>query len=363
MAMTTRSIQLTFFFCMFGIALILGFFIFQPYINVLVLAAIFAIIFYPLFRHFNNNWKGKLPGVAALCTVIVASLIIFVPLSLLGTQVYREATAVYDKVSLASHTEQDPLGDIAPSSNRFIMEVRQKIDVTIIEVVNNVDRYAQQTFGWVLNNVGQFSQGIATIGLGIFVWLLAFYYFLRDGHRLKELFIIFSPLSDKYDNEIVNRVVTAVKAVVGGSLIVAVLQGIAAGVGLWIFGVPAPAIWGSVSIIAALVPTVGTALVMIPAVGYLFILGQTLPAVGLLLWALIVVNLIDNFLRPKLMAKGINVHSLAILLSVLGGIAFFGPMGFLTGPIIVAMLAEFLGIYNKMVLHHDNDELGNNPAA
>jgi predicted PurR-regulated permease PerM len=234
---------------------------------------------------------------------------------------------------------------------------------TIIEVVNNVDRYAQQTFGWVLNNVGQFSQGIATIGLGIFVWLLAFYYFLRDGHRLKELFIIFSPLSDKYDNEIVNRVVTAVKAVVGGSLIVAVLQGIAAGVGLWIFGVPAPAIWGSVSIIAALVPTVGTALVMIPAVGYLFILGQTLPAVGLLLWALIVVNLIDNFLRPKLMAKGINVHSLAILLSVLGGIAFFGPMGFLTGPIIVAMLAEFLGIYNKMVLHHDNDELGNNPAA
>ena len=354
--MTNRSIQLSFFFVTFAIILVLGFFIFKPYLNVLVMAATFAVIFYPLYLKLLRSWH-KFPSLASLVTVVIASLIIFVPLTLLSTQVYRETTGIYERLNAAQQHEQEPLGDIKPTNNQFILQLRHKIDSALSQVSFNVDRYAQQTFGWILDNVGKFSQSVAEIGLAIFIWFLSFYYFLRDGHRLRELFIVFSPLSDRYDIEIVNRVVSAVKSVVGGSLIVALLQGIASGIGMWIFGVPAPAIWGAVSVIAALVPTIGTALILLPAAGYLFLIGQNIPAAGLIIWALAVVNLIDNLLRPKLMQKGVNVHPLTVLLSVLGGIAFFGPVGFLTGPIIVSLLAEFLQIYNKMVLHHENDAL------
>jgi predicted PurR-regulated permease PerM len=361
--MTNRAIQLSFFFLVFGIALVLGFFIFKPYLNVLVMAATFAVIFYPLYQKLNKRWNNKYPSLASLVTVVIASLIIFVPLSMLSAQVYRETTQIYSHLNEAQQNEQAPLGEAEETDNQFILELREKVDAALTQVTLNIDRYAQQTLGWILDNAGKLSQSVAHVGLAIFIWILSFYYFLRDGHRLRELFIVFSPLSDRYDVEIVNRVVGAVKSVVGGSLIVAVLQGIACGIGLWIFGVPAPAIWGAVSVIAALVPTIGTALVMLPAIGYLFLLGHNVPAVGLLIWALVVVNLIDNVLRPKLIERGINVHPLTILLSVLGGIAFFGPVGFLTGPIIISLLSEFLQIYNKMVLHHEDDALKGNRAA
>jgi predicted PurR-regulated permease PerM len=203
----------------------------------------------------------------------------------------------------------------------------------------------------VLDNAGRLFQEIAYFGLAMFLWFLSFYYFLRDGQQLKKILVAFSPLSDRYDLEIVKRVQISVKSVIGGSLIVAVIQGVLAGVGFAIFGVPSPTIWGFVAIIAALVPTVGTALIMLPAVAYLFITNNTVPAIGLLLWSLLIVGSVDNIIRPKLIERGIHIHPLMILLSVLGGIALFGPVGFLTGPIIMSLLAEFVDIYQEMVLH------------
>ncbi len=361
--MTNRSIQLSFFFLIFGITILLGFFIFRPYLNVLVMAATFAIIFYPLYLRLDKKWHGKRSSIASVLTVLIASLIILVPLSILGNQVYHETTGIYASLNEAHETEQEPLRHAAPSDNQFVMQLRQNIDVALSQFTINLHSYAQKIYTLVLNNFSEFSQSVAQIGLAIFLWFLSFYYLMRDGHRLKELFIVFSPLSNRYDIEIVNRVTVAVKSVVGGSLIVAVLQGIATGFGMWMFGVPAPALWGAVAILTALVPTIGTALVILPAAAYLFLIGHNIEMVALVVWGVAVVGTIDNVLRPKLIERGINVHPLVILLSVLGGIAFFGPVGFLTGPIIVSLLAEFLLIYNKMVLHHEEEAFGGDSVS
>jgi predicted PurR-regulated permease PerM len=216
-----------------------------------------------------------------------------------------------------------------------------------------LDAYAQKTGSWFVEHAGPFFQGVAQFALAIFLWFLSVYYFLKEGHRIKALLVKFSPLSDRYDLEIVNRVVTSVKSVIGGSLIVALLQGILAGVGFAIFGIPTPAIWGLIAVFAALVPTIGTALVTFPAVAFLVLVGNNLAALGLLIWGILIVGGIDNIVRPKLLERGVKVHPLLILLSVLGGLAFFGPVGFLTGPIIVSLLSEFLTIYQHLVLKHE----------
>ncbi len=357
--MVNRNVQLSFFFVAFGLLALLGFLIVQPYINILVLAGTFAIIFYPLYQKILKHWHGRFPSLASLVTVLIASLIIFIPLGFMGTRLFNEAVSVYDTLSDPAQSEVPPLGNEQASDNRFIANLQQRINAGITNAAANFDRYAQSVLGSILSNAGKLAQEVAYFGLALFLWFLSFYYFLRDGERLKKIAVAFSPLSDRYDLEIVRRVQTSVRSVIGGSLIVAVIQGVLAGVGLAIFGVPNPAIWGFVAVIAALVPTIGTALIMLPAVGYLFIINETMPAVGLLVWSLLVVGSIDNVIRPKLIERGIHIHPLTILLSVLGGIAFFGPVGFLTGPIIMSLLAEFIDIYQEMVLHkqphHDAD--------
>lgn len=353
--MVNRNIQLTFFFLLFGLTAILTFMVFKPYINVLILSGTFAIIFYPIYKELTKKGFGKkFPSFTSFIVVVLASIIVFTPLVFLGTRVFSEATDLYNQVTDPARSEYPPLGDIRIAENPLLRRAQERFEGALSIITADLDVYAQKSLGWVINNAGGVFKGVASFGLAVFIWFLSFYYFLRDGERIKKLFLVLSPLSDRYDIEIVKRIVRSVKSVIGGSLIVAIIQGILAGIGLAIFGVPAPAIWGFVAVIAALVPTIGTALVMLPAIGYLFLIGSTIPAFGLLIWAVLIVSSIDNILRPKLIEKGINIHPLAILLSVLGGIALFGPIGFLIGPILISLLAEFVVIYDELVVKQKN---------
>lgn len=361
---SNRSIQLTFFFVTFGAIAALTFFILRPYLTTLVLAVAFAIVFYPLYKKLNVLFKKKVPGVAAACTVIIAGVVLLVPTSFVGVRVFQEATVLYQKVSVAHQSELDPLPELTHEGGPLVEKARERLSSAVLYLLENLDRGAKDAFGWALSNAGDFSRQLAQFGMRAFIWLFAFYYLLRDGARLKKMLVSLSPLSDQYDNELVDRIILSVKSVVGGSLIVALCQGAATGLGLWFFGVPTPMLWGAVSVITALIPSIGTALVIVPAVGYLFLFGEMWQTAGLLVWGLTVVNVIDNILRPKLIERGTKVHPLLILLSVLGGIGLLGPVGFLIGPIVVSILAEFLEIYNKMILHHRNEVLpGNNSKS
>ncbi len=124
----------------------------------------------------------------------------------------------------------------------------------------------------------------------------------------------------------------------------AVSQGVVATVGFLIFGVPEPLIWGLFTVIAALVPTVGTSLSIIPAVIVLALTGHVPQAIGMAIWGVLAVGLIDNFLGPKLVSSTTKLHPLLVLLSVLGGLSLFGFLGFLIGPIIMAIMIELIDI-------------------
>ena len=181
--------------------------------------------------------------------------------------------------------------------------------------------------------------------MGVFIFLVALYYLFKDGHKLKKAVVALSPLRDIYDETIFSKLALAINSVIRGSLTVALVQGILTAVGFAIFGVPNATLWGSVAAIAALIPGIGTALVLLPAIFYLFFNGETFFAVGLFLWGMTAVGLIDNFLGPKLVERGIRLHPFLILLSILGGISFFGPLGFLLGPLALSLFFVLLEIY------------------
>jgi len=160
-------------------------------------------------------------------------------------------------------------------------------------------------------------------------------------------------LQDIHDETIFNKIAIAINSVVRGNLTIAVIQGILTAVGFTIFGVPNPFLWGSVAAISALVPSIGTALVLLPAILFLYFSGETFSALGLFLWGMMAVGLIDNFLGPKLVERGMRLHPFLILLSIFGGISFFGPLGFLLGPLVLSLLFALLEIYSAISKEHE----------
>jgi predicted PurR-regulated permease PerM len=130
-------------------------------------------------------------------------------------------------------------------------------------------------------------------------------------------------------------------------LFIGVIQGALGGLAFWVAGVPGPAFWGTVMVVLAIIPAVGTALVWIPAVISLFMSGQTGAAFGLLAWCVLVVSTIDNFLRPRLVGRDARMSDLLILLSTLGGIAAVGAVGFIVGPIVAALFVTVWDLYGE----------------
>jgi predicted PurR-regulated permease PerM len=116
--------------------------------------------------------------------------------------------------------------------------------------------------------------------------------------------------------------------------------------GLWLFGFDRAVLWGLVAAFGALIPGVGTMIVFVPALIYLAFSGMYVQFVGVAVWGAVAVGLIDNFLGPYLMSRGNSMHPFLILLSVLGGIATFGPIGFIVGPVIMSLFKVLLELYS-----------------
>jgi predicted PurR-regulated permease PerM len=212
----------------------------------------------------------------------------------------------------------------------------------------NLSTYAETALQWIIQHVGSAASGVVGVFLKSFLFFIALYYLLRDGGRLKEKLVELSPLRDSYDEQIFDKLELAVHSVIKGNLTIALLQGILTGIGFTIFGVPNSFLWGTVAALAALIPGLGTGLVFVPTVLFMFFTGNVSAALGLAIWGLFAVGLIDNFLGPQLIGKGVNLHPLLVLLSVLGGLSLFGPIGLFLGPLSLSLLFAFLSIYTEI---------------
>ncbi|HSR41683.1 MAG TPA: AI-2E family transporter, partial [Longimicrobiales bacterium] len=155
------------------------------------------------------------------------------------------------------------------------------------------------------------------------------------------------PLEPKQKQELLERFVSVTRATVRGSLLIGLIQGGAAGLAFWVAGVPGPAFWGTVMVVLSILPAIGAALVWVPAVIYLFLMGKVGAGIGLLAWCVVVVGSVDNFLRPRLIGRDARMSDLLILLSTLGGIVLFGAVGFIVGPIVAALFVTVWHLYGE----------------
>jgi predicted PurR-regulated permease PerM len=326
--MTSEKPRLYFFLVLLSLSLILSFLVFRPFLYSLILAMVFAIIFQPLYQRVLKWVKGQ-AWLAAFLTIIILIIFILVPLAFLFFQIFQEAQTLYLTL-ISSFDRQAFISGLPPIFSNLSVDI---------------DQYVKNILSFLVQNLGTIFSNLAKIFVSLFVFLMALFFLLKDGGKLKQKIIILSPLTKDEDEAIIKKIVLAVNSVIKGNLFVAILQGISTSVGLTIFGVPNPVVWGTLAAVGALVPGVGTTIVLLPAIGYLYFTGQVIGAAGLLVWGILAVGMIDNFLGPKLVGKGTGLHPLLVLLSVLGGLILFGPIGFILGPLVISLLVVLLDIY------------------
>src|SRR3989344_4947527 len=338
--MNERRLEFGFFICLLAIVIFLSFLVLRPYLDVIVLAVALTLIFEPLYRLVFLK-IFRYPTLAALGVTITITIIVFIPLGFFAIWVFGEVSTLY--ASLASNGGFD----FGPAINHFVQSNFSGLPLPTITI--NFNDFISEGLTWFLQNLGSLFSSVAQAFFVAFLSLLGLFFFLKDGAQWKEQVLKLLPLEPKYAREIINELESVVSSVIKGTLVVAVIQGLVAGTGFFLFNIPNPAFWGSLVMISSLIPIVGTWLVVAPAVAYLFFTGQTILAVSLLVWSVILVNFIYNVLSPQLMHRGNHIHPFAILLSVLGGISIFGPIGFILGPFVIALLISLSHIYPKLI--------------
>lgn len=335
--MKAQNTETYFLFATIAVIGVILFFVFEPFLFPLILAIVFATVFTPAYKRILTLVKGR-RGVASLLTTSAVLLLIVIPVAFLVTQIIAEASGLYSSIVNNSGT--------VTFSQSIETAIRNLGLPFIPQGPLDVDQYARQGLSWLLQNVGSVFSNVAIITLDLFILLIAMYFLLRDGDTLRKIVITVSPLQDKYDETVIAKLERAINSVVTGSISVALIQGFLTAIGLAIFGVPNPVLWGTVASIVALIPGIGTSLVLIPSILFLFFTGATAAAAGLLAWGFLAVGLVDNILGPKLVGRGVQFHPFLILLSILGGVSFFGPLGFLLGPLTLSLLLALLEIYS-----------------
>ena len=344
-----RLVEFTFFY---GALAFIGYIVWQvfaPFITALALSAIIVVICYPMYEFFLKYLSRSNKSIAALLTTIVVLCVVIVPVFLLSTLLVNEFVAFYRTLDVGAQLPIDSL----------LTGIEGKVQLYIPGFDINLSEQIRQSIEWFTTHIGTIFAGTVSVIFMFLIAIMGSFYLFRDGKRLIGWFILVSPLKDSEDLVILDRVARSIRSVATGTVLVSIIQGIIAALGFSLFGIDRAILWGSVAALGALLPGVGTAGIMIPAVLFLFYTSTMGNAIGLLIWAVIAIVVVDNIIGPYLMGRGSNLHPFIVLVSVLGGVTLFGPIGFILGPVCISLfmvLLELYGVYMNTNVH-DNPKL------
>ncbi len=339
-----------------GIVLVLvavSFFMIKPFINSLLGAVVLAYIFYPLFEWLTKKIRIRL--LAALFTTIIALLMITIPLIFVLNTATTEAHFLYVRVRqrlsidtlLNFECPEQGASFFCTFVNRINdLSGQQDIQIRIKEVLAN-------GITWLANATSQFVLSLPGVFLNFVIMLFTLFYLFLDGKIIADRLYQALPFKARHQKVIRNQVSDVIYATVYGSVIVAVIQGVLAGIGFWLFNVPSPVVWAMVTTVLAFIPFVGAWIVWLPAGLFRVLDGYNTDSriiwqgILLLLYGAVIISGIDNLLKPKVIGERAKVHPILIMIGALGGLFVLGPVGFVIGPVTLALTKTLFEIYEQ----------------
>ena len=314
----------------------------RHFLMALLLAGIFSAMAHPLYRRLEK-WLGGRRSLASIATLLVIIIGLILPLGGLLGVIAAEAIKVGQSVTpWVENLINEPaafseLLDSIPFYDRI-----EPYSETIIRKVGEIVGIVSKFF---INSLSSITMGTVNFFLLTFIFLYAMFFFLMDGDRLLDKILYYLPLEDEDERRMLDKFTSVTRATLKGTAVIGVLQGGLAGLALAVVGIPSAIFWGTIMAVLSIIPGIGTALVWGPAAIILAAGGYWIKAIGLTIFCGVVVGSIDNILRPRLVGKDTEMHDLLILFATLGGISFFGIVGFILGPILAALFVTIWEIY------------------
>jgi predicted PurR-regulated permease PerM len=329
-----------------GLAAILYFCfrIIQPFLMPIFLALILAALLEPIYEVLASRFKGK-HSLAALVVCIGLTVVILVPVVLLSISLANEANDAYQLLKNPETLKRIESWldlDTNPLVRRITALLPSSFRLENLQLGARLSAQAQQIGVAALGMAGSFATGVFGFLVDYFTMTIVLFFILRDSDYFATSVRRISPLSTEQEKLLVGRFRSVARAAVLGNLATALAQGALSGVIFVSLGLPSPILWGALTALLSLVPLVGTALVWVPWTIYLFSTGATVKAIVFLILQVIVVGGIDNILRPWFIRGGVNMHTLIVFFSILGGISYFGLLGMFFGPLIFAIAITLL---------------------
>ncbi len=314
--------------------IIISFLMIKPFFLSIIGGMILAFLFAPIFDFLLKFFKYK--SLTASIITILLLLIIILPIWFLTPTIIKQSFKIFQASQELDFVT--PLKTIFPAifeSETFSNDVGKVIEASVSKLTSGVtDGLTQIIFNFPI------------ILLNIFVVFFTFFFVLRDKDQLVEYFKSLSPFSKETENKFFEYTKGITISVIYGQVLVGVIQGLIAGLGFFIFGVPNALYLTFVAVIIGILPIIGPVVVWVPVALYLFIDGNNTAAIGVTIFGTIASS-IDNLLRPWIVSRRTRVNSFVILIGMVGGFFLFGLLGFIIGPLILAYLLIILELYRK----------------
>jgi predicted PurR-regulated permease PerM len=324
-----------------GYALIL---IFAPFIGPMAWAAFLAFLLYPLNLRLRRRVAGK--GFAAGVLTFLAPIIILLPLSALSIDFVAQISALMQKLQKsAAELDIKSLSDLQqfPWIARINVWLEAHAGISAEQVQSWLVSGTREVLTRAASMGGGFFLGALGSLLGFAIMLFLLFFFLRDGDALLTRARRLIPLDEERKERLFRQLGGVTRAIVVGTSVTALLQGVLIGIGFTIARLPSPVVFGVLAGLLSMLPVGGAAFVWGPAAIWLFIDGRWGFGIFMLAWGFLSAGL-DNVLRPLLISGRASISALAVFIGVLGGIPAFGSIGIIAGPVVLSLalaLIEF----------------------
>ncbi len=330
--------------------LLISFLFVSSFLSTLYVALIIVAAIYPIHKRIRRFVTFS-RTFAAFISMLLVLVLIIVPLIFFFISLVNQASDAYILIK----TEINDM-DINNYKDLPVVKNYPMLQGWIEQVITNDLIPPEEVFSAVRDSVGTISsfliaqttnivKNISVFILHMLVFLLALFYFIRDGDKTISYLKSIIPLPEKYRNELFQKMNALMQSIVYGIFGAAIAQGILLAIALKIVGFSNVVFWGALGAVFSPIPYIGISLIWVPFVIVLFVSQKYIAGVFLLVFCLGVVSLADNIIKPYIIGSTSALHPLAVLLVMLGGAFAFGFQGIVFGPLVLKLTLTFLHIY------------------
>ncbi len=340
----------------------------RPFIIDILIPAILVVAVYPVHQKILKLTPFS-RTVGSFISMLLIAVVVLLPFTLFAVFISQDAANAYEVVS--SRINEIVVENDGNSASQILASIpfADKIQGVLDYLPFSTDDLLQ-TAGDILGQASTFLLGQTTnvlkhlslFLLHVIVFMMALFYYLRDGDRLVEFLKSLVPLNKGYREELFHKLAQLSYGIIYGILGAAILQGVLVGIGFAVAGFSNAVFWGAIAALFSPVPFIGTFIVWGPAVIVLALAGKWVAALVFLGWCVLIVSSADNFIKPYLIGASSALNPMALLVVILGGVFGFGLKGLIIGPIVLTLTLSFLHIYQLEYQSILNDGVIKKPA-